>query len=288
MANRQENKLEPKVEGEASVDVQTVDKTPKTKASAPEDTRSKFAQAVDWAVDESIAHHGSICGICQWGPWKYTKKNQIRRSLLRHVRDRHRETIIDLFDKQVLSLASLLPVPSDAEDELLAVAGLSEVQDLDHYDRLAIPKSIRAKADVDGDVFRWVREDRVQHFTSQGADTVQLNGERGVVQPSTENNILRANEMVCVKMPHRLAENRRQQKESRLNESLNARAEEMAVKRDAYEGDVQDYLVKNRNLAPEQARRIAQSLSGRREREGGDPASNLGITVSDRHGMKSY
>ena len=283
MANRQENKPELKVENETPV----VD-TPKTEPSASADTRSKFAQAVDWAVDESIAHHGSICGVCQWPPWKYTKKEQIRRTLLRHVRDRHRETIIDLFDKQVLSIASLLPVPSDAEDELLAVAGLSEVQDLDHYDRLAIPKSIRAKADIDGDVFRWVREDRVQHFTSQGADTVQLNGERGVVQPSTENNVLRANEMVCVKMPHRLAESRRLQKESRLNESLNARAEEIAVKRDAYEGEVQDYLVKNRNLAPEQARRIAQSLAGRRDREGGDPASNLGITVSDRHGMKSY
>ena len=73
---------------------------------------------------------------------------------------------------------------------------------------------------------------------------------------------------------------------ARLVDDLNARGEDVAVQRDAYEGQIQDYLIKNRNLAPEQARRIASALSGRREKEGGDPASNLGIQI-DSGSIKS-
>lgn len=263
-----------------------VEATTSEPSAPPATSKSKFSAAVDWATELSIKSHASACGICTWRPWDLGSEGETRRALAAHIRRKHRDSIVDLFERQTLNLSTLV-TPGDANDELLAAAGITETNDLDRYDRLAIPPAIRHQAELDGAEFRFVRKDRVDHFKYQGAEVVHLNGERGVVQPSTEDGILRANEMVCMRIPHELLKKREAQKEARLNSQLNSRAEEIQVKRDAYEKQTYDILRKD-GKDHQTALQVARALTSRRNRERGRSESNLGMTIRDRHGERSY
>jgi hypothetical protein len=255
-------------------------------AENKEQQGTKFKLAVDWAVEESTKNHGGHCGVCAWRPWEHNSPKQAANSLTKHIRSKHRDTIVDLYDREILDLSTLRPAPpSLSEDELLAAAGLTDVQELDHFDYLAIPEDIRTRMDVDGSVPRWVRRGRVDHFTAQGARVVNLNnGKGGTRQGSTEDNILKTNELVCVELPHELALRRKQQKDSRINDQLNARAEEMRTTRDEHEKRTYDYLRSERNLDHQQAKQVTQALTTRRTRE----EERSGVTIGNRHGQSEY
>tara|TARA_R110000751_G_scaffold106288_2_gene202296 strand:- start:2488 stop:3279 length:792 start_codon:yes stop_codon:yes gene_type:complete len=233
----------------------------------------KFRKAVDWAMAQSIENHGTDCGICGWKPWSHNKEQ----SLQAHITRKHRSTIIDLYDNQVLNLSDLSPAnPSDDDNELFATAGITRVEDLDRHDFLAVPQAIKDKIEGDGGVGRWVRDDRLEHFKNQGATITQ--GAHGTNQPSSENGALRTNELTHVTMPHELAERRSRQKEARVNDQLVARAEEIEKTKDKYEKKTYDYLRKERGLDHGKAGQVAKALAGRRQREGGD---GNGLRITD-------
>jgi hypothetical protein len=208
----------------------------------------------------------------------------MEKSLAAHIRRKHKDSIVDLFDREVLDLSELAPIPvGDSDNEILAAAGINEITHLDHHDFLAIPEAIRERMEMDGSTPRWVRRDRVEHFKRQGAKTVE--GE-GAYNNSTEDGLMKANELVLMELPHELAERRRRQKDSRVTDQLNARAEEIAAARDAYEKRTYDYLRSERNLDHQQASQVSRALAQRRVREGGE--SNLGLTVESRRGADRY
>ena len=243
----------------------------------------KFRQAVDWAAEKSM-ENGATCGCCGWRPWDVGTKEQTLKSLAAHIRRKHRDTIIELFDHQVLDLGELTPSPlGESEEEVLAMAGISEIRELDHFDYFSIPEAIKERMEQDGSVPRFVRQDRVEHFKLQGAKTVE--GE-GAHNNSTEDGVIKANELVLMELPHELAERTRSQKDARVQDQLNARGEEMAVARDKYEQRTYDYLRSNRNLDHQQATQVSRALAQRRVREGGD--SNLGLTIESRQGSERY
>lgn len=256
----------------------------KTEIKPVEPAKPKFTVAVDWAVEFSISKFDGACGICTWRPWDGSSGDEIKRLLASHIRRKHRDSIIELYDAQTLDLSTLrVPAPpADSDNELLAVAGISETRDLDRFDRLAVPPKIRHQAELEGAEFRWVRPERVDHFKWQGAEVVHLNGERGVMQPSTEDGILRANEMVCMKMPFELLQIRERRKQQASDSGLNARAEEIQAKRDEYEKKAYEILRKD-GKDHQTALQVARALTQRRRRE-----SNLGMTIRDRHGERSY
>jgi hypothetical protein len=242
---------------------------------------SKFKQAVTWAVEESIKNHAGCCGVCTWRPWEHATPRRAANSLTQHIRRKHRDTIVDLFDHEVLDLSTLRQAPAAglSEDELLAAAGISEIESLDYFDALAIPKDIKTRMESDGSVPRWVRRDRVDHFKGQGAKAIQLNGKgEGVRQPSTEDNILKANEMVCMELPYGLAEDRRRQKEQRVSDQLNSRAEEQKITTGEYEGAAYDYLRQHRGADHQQAKQISRALNQRRQREDDEAATQMSLS----------
>jgi hypothetical protein len=242
----------------------------------------KFRRAVSWAVKESVEKHAGCCGICQWRPWEHASPKRAEASLGNHIRRKHRDSIVALYDHEVLDLSTLRTQPEQglSEDELLAAAGISEVAELDHFDALAIPDAIKARMEADGSVPRFVRRDRVEHFKAMGACTIPLNGNSGVRQNSTEDNILKANEMVCMELPHGLAEDRRRQKEQRTSDQLNSRAEEMNVSSSEYQDAAYDYLRQHRGADHTQAKQISRALNVRREREQDNAAKMHNLQVS--------
>ena len=219
----------------------------------------KFRQAVDWCLKKSLLKER--CGVCGWEPWPHNKKQ----SLCRHITRKHRTTVIDLFDKQVMSLDELAPTTQGGDDdELLATAGITRVEDLDRHDYLAIPQAVRERIESDGAKGRWVRADRIEQFRNQGAIVTRATGEH---QPSTEDGTLRTNELIHVTLPHELAESRQRLKDSRMDEQLAARGEEADTVRERHEQETYDYLRKNRGLDHTQAKQVAHALEGRRQRE---------------------
>jgi hypothetical protein len=257
-------------------------------ASTNGEARPKFRVAVDWAIDLSIADHGGHCGICSWASvWRNASTDQARAGLGQHIRRKHRDTIVDLYDNQTLSLATtigddapILEADINVDtDELLAVAGISQIDQLDRTDMLAIPEALRSEADLNGDVFYWKRPEEVDHLKSQGARVLELKGSIGDQQPSSEDGILRSRELVCMVIPHELAAQRRAQKDARVTDQLNARAEEIQTKRDEYERKTYDYLRSEKNLDHQQARQVSRALTQRRVREG-EP-TDIGMSIAD-------
>ena len=233
----------------------------------------KFRQAVDWALAESMESHDSECGICGWKPWMHN----VEQSLRAHITRKHRSTIVDLFDRQVMSISDLSPAtPSTDDDELFSTAGITRIEDLDRHDYLAVPQRIKDKIESDGAQGRWVRADRIEHFKGQGATVTDG---AGIHQPSSEDGSLRTNEMTHVTIPHELAERRRRQKDQRINDQLAARAEEQEKTRDAYQQKSYDYLRKQRGLDHSKADQVSKALAGRRDREGGN---GDGASVTER------
>jgi|6_EtaG_2_1085325.scaffolds.fasta_scaffold07533_4 hypothetical protein len=241
----------------------------------------KFRKAVDWALTESMENHNAVCGICGWEPWPHNKEQSLRR----HITRKHRSSIIDLFDHQVLSLSELAPAtPSEDDDELFSTAGITRIEDLDRIDRLAVPQRIKDQIEMDGAAGRWVRADRIEHFKNQGAVLTKGVGEH---QPGSADGTLRTNELTHVTIPHELAEKRHRQKKQRINDQLSARAEEQEQKKDEYEKRTYDYLRKERNLDNTKAMQVARALTGRRQRESGD-GGDMGLVARDRKGQSEY
>ena len=250
------------------------------KKESKTEPKSKFRQAVDWAAEQSMKTHGGTCGVCGFRPWDWGSDDKVLSALTAHIRRKHHSTIVDLFDKDTLDLSFQKAPASDSEDELLAVAGIQDVQNLDRVDLLEIPEPLRKQAELDGAVFYWKRKEEVEHLKSQGAELVYTNGHAGSHQHSTEDGVLRSRELVCMRLPHELAVKRRRQKNGRIDDQLHARAEEVRVKKDEYEKRTYDYLRGERNLDHAQADRIAKVMTGRRQRE-----SNIGMRVQTRHGV---
>ena len=248
------------------------------------DTRSKFEIAATWVYEKSLeASKSGRCGVCGFEPWPHDKE----KSLLNHIRRRHKDTLVELYDHQVMNLSDLSPTPpSENENEMLAAAGITDVQDLNRFDFLAVPERIKSRIEETGSTGRWVRSDRVDHFKAQGAIVTRVEGsEGGAKQPSTESGNLRSNEMVHITMPHEVARNRRNFKASRITEQLNARSEEVQQTRDKYEKRVYDHLRKERNLDHSKASQVANALVNRRTREAGE-VGDPGISIQDQSGSR--
>ncbi len=252
-----------------------------------EDNESKFRKAVRWATDESMKNHQGLCGICSWKPWSYGSAKETKNSMRQHIQRRHKNSIVELYDHGVLDLRSIQPAPpSKSSDELLATAGVSDVEELDRYNYLEVPTEISRRLEEDGSTGRWVRQDRIDHFKRQGAKVVGLNGTKGgAKQPSTEDNTMRTNELVYMEIPHELAGKRQKLKESRIVEQLNSRAEEVREAQDEYTKRTVDYLVRERNLDMNRAKQVARALASRRESE--EAAQGPGMMIKDRHGSQN-
>ena len=249
---------------------------------APAKPVPKFRQAVDWALEKSMEK--GLCGICNWEPWPHNKEQSLRK----HITRKHRASIIELFDNEVLDLAALAEPapPSLDDDELMATAGIESVEDLDHYDYLSVPTTIRERIAQDGAKGRWVRNDRIEHFLSQGATLTMYDGPDGAPhQAGSADGVLRTNELTHVTIPHEIAERRAGQKRARVQDQLNSRAEEVQKTRDAYERRSCDYLRKERNLDHSKASQVAKALTQRRTREG-EPTNTM--SIRDSKGSREY
>ena len=239
----------------------------------------KFRQAIDWAVAKSVKE-GGRCGVCDWEPWPHNKEQ----SLAKHMRSKHRGSIVDLFEMQVLDMAELKPAePGVSDDELLATAGISDIDELDKHNYLAIPTVVSQQIEEDGASGRWITEDRIEHFKQQGATLTQYNG-TDLKHGSGEAGHLRANELYHVTIPHELAQRRHSLKRSRVDEQLRARGEEERSIRDDYEKKTYDYLRGERNLDHTKASQVARALTQRRERSDGGPQ----VRVQDARGSQEY
>ena len=263
-----------------------------TEKTVDQEPVSKFKSAVNWATEKSLKEFSGHCGICDWqSAWKHKSKNEEKTALSAHIRRRHQDSIVELFDAQVLNLSDLAPIPVPEnlpKDDLLAVAGISDSTQLDRTDLLAIPDSIRKKAEENGETFYWKRAEEVENLKSQGAKLVYTDGHEGVHQHSTENGVLRTRELVCMALPHELSQARRRQKDARIPAQVNARAEEIRVHRDEFEKRTYDYLRSERNLDHSQAQRVTSAVMSRREREIGQHSSNIGMTITDNAGRSEY
>lgn len=254
--------------------------------------KSIFRESVEWAAELSMAEHAGSCGICAWrSAFKYPSKDEQKEALERHVRRRHKESVVELHETGQLELSNIsapsAPVGGSNDSDLLAVAGIAQVEQLDRTDLLSIPSAIRKKAEVNGETFYWKRKEEVEQLKSQGARLVYTDGHNGANQHSSENGILTCRELVCMALPHELTTERKRQKAARLNDQLNSRAEEIRVSRDDYEKRTYDYLRSDRNLDHQQAERISKSLSNRRRRDE-SAGSNLGMSITDNAGRSEY
>jgi hypothetical protein len=237
-----------------------------------------FKDAVNWAADVSLELHGGRCGVCSWTPWNLDEGKDTKEALSDHIRRKHRDTVVQLHEHEVLDLDALLPKVEGADD-LMSVAGLSDVRQLDRTDLLAIPEPLRKEAEINGETFFWKRREEVDGIVEQGAVPVRLNGSMGDQQHSSEDGILRAREMVCVKVPFGLAQQRQIQKDNRVTDQLNARAEEIKIKNSDAEQKVYDHIRKERNLDKEQAERMTKAIMGRVDRESA-------LQITDRHSRR--
>ena len=225
---------------------------------------SEFATAVDWAVDESQ----EVCRICDFRP---PFANNFKRSIATHIRSKHRDTIVELYQAKKFDLSELREDPpmEDGDDPLLHAAGIVQDAVPEQYNYLRVPRRITEDLERHGAVGRWVRKDELDFFKSQGAVLTQLNGdESGAKQNSSEGGVLRSNELTHVTMPHAMVRTRDAYKKSRINDQNQNRAEELTKNKSDHEKRSYD-LLRQEGHDPQHASQVARALESRRVREAG-------------------
>jgi hypothetical protein len=225
---------------------------------------TQFEEAVAWAVKASMK--AAQCKICNFRAFPHKPEASLRA----HIQKKHQLTIVDLFEADSFDLSKLADdSPEDGEDPLLHAAGIVEQVVPERYNYLRVPEGIKREIEVQGARGRWVRKDRVEYFKALGATTTRLqDGEEGAKQPSTEDGILRTQELTHMTMPHKMVRARVKQRAERMQDQLNARAEEQTIIQDEHEKRTYDYLRTQENYDHQKASQVARALSSRRKREG--------------------
>ena len=122
----------------------------------------------------------------------------------------------------------------------------------------------------------------------RGAEDVTLDeaGAEGSLQASTEDGVYKTGEMRLQKFPKALADQRKKQKESRVEAGLKARAEEIDGAKSDAEKILYDHYRKE-GLDNQQAMQIARAQAGRAAKQASDDPRH-GLTVRDQRGEHAY
>ena len=265
-----------------------LDRPTSTAPTVLNDDEMLAMRAVEWVLAQSA---NGVCPV-DGAQMKLVEGEAAAAPLKNHLLAKHKNWCIAAYAQKSLE-PSLLNDDFLGEKDAFELGGIEQLEALDKHDMLYVPQPIRDQAAREGGVLRWASPRRARRYLDMGAELVKLpGGNHPQEQRSTEDSTVRSNEMVLVKFPAALALRRRQQKEARIDHSLNARAEELHTTQDAVEKAVYDGLLrqgKDRDTARQVARAVA---FGERKRQGqdnfryGSPKAHRGVIVTDQKGRK--
>ena len=192
-----------------------------------------------------------------------------------HLRAQHIGRCIMAMNQDTLN-----PVTRPEGEDLTVheVAGIELVDQYDEFNSLYVPKDIRDEAARKGDKIVWKAPDKVQRLLDQGAEVVK--GKTfGRTQGSTEDGVLKANELTGVRIPQALVEKRRAQKRSRVDQQLAGSREGADKVREGAERLVYDSMIKN-GIDKSKASQVSRAVGRRAEREQGDSGGGSDVERS--------
>jgi len=248
---------------------------------------SKVSEAAKWALDKG---DGKNCPFCAW----QANASSDRRALSMHMRGSHKTRLVAAHEQNTLEPEVRNdPIVSETTADVLEAVGITQVDELDRFNYLAIPEHLKAQAKAEGAYLRWVAPRNVGHNKNLGASEVRISEmeAEGVKQASTETGVVTTGEMRLMRFPERLAKQRRELKASRVDTQLRARGEEMQKSQSDAEKILYDHYVKEVGLDHTRAMQVARAQAGRAQREsaradGRDPRQ--GLTIRDQRGERAY
>jgi len=244
---------------------------------------SKVSEAAKWALGES---DGRNCPFCAW----QANASSDRRALSMHMRGSHKTRLISAHEEKSLEVE----VRTDTEEtraDVLEAVGITQVDELDRHNYLTIPDALKRRAESEGAYLRWVAPRNVGQNKNQGANEVRIADmdAEGVAQASTEGGTVKTNEMVLMRFPPELAKRRRELKESRAENNLQARGEEMQKASGDAQKILYEHYTKVEGLDHTTALQVSRAQAKRSESErsdGRDPRQ--GLSIRDQRGESQY
>jgi len=220
-----------------------------------------YKEARDWCVTQGLKLDPPGCPFCGWEP---ALEANGQAAIAIHLGRVHREGVLTAHHtKSFDDLRQPDPEPADVYEAM----GVTMETDFDRPDYLAVPRALKQRATSEGAVLRWASPENVARYKNMGARVVPLDHGPGARQPSTEDGIVRTNEMVLMKFPQELADERRHFRRSRIDQTVVSRMEDMDKAMEGQEKAAYDYLRRHQNMDHQQASQIARAVAGRTGRD---------------------
>jgi hypothetical protein len=220
---------------------------------------------------------GNSCPLCG-AEMNATERQET--SMKNHIRVNHPLKAVECMDQGTLEPKVEQPV--DASTPIHEVAGIKTQDEYDRYDALHIPKKVRERVREEGSSLTWKAPSRLGRALDMGAVAVEREeAGSGVRQQSTEDGRVRTGEMTLVEWPAELAEVRRRQKKSRIDDQLVARKEELQKVKTEMEKTLYDEM-RRRGQDHTVSLQVAQAVAGSQEADmkHGDPRRHEGLRIT--------
>ena len=248
------------------------------------DTKDPKEDAIVQAGVDYVFEHsdGKDCPFC--GARLGVGEEIEPKALKGHLKSKHPHQCIMAMQQDTLSPDLRGPDDPTPHD----IAGLTMQDEFDRFDALYIPDRLREDCRKAGDKLIWKSPEKIKRLIDQGGQVVKMTKEELADMPmqgSSETGDVKANELILVRVPERLATARQAQKRARVTQGLAASKEALAQNREGVERLIYDSL-KSKNYSSTQAGQVARAVAGKVEREddhnfqGGDPRARDGISVT--------
>lgn len=268
-----------------------------TKEAAPlaQTEDELVATSIDWVADQCPD------GAC---PFDGARSNHdtdaaaAQKALRQHLKARHQFACVSAYQQKTLSPNLAAPPPQVEEEESVedgdfwAMGGFQRVDEIDRPNALYVANHLNKRARGEGASLRWASPDRVARYRDMGAVAVPLKEsiDPGMRQGSTEDGVVKSNEMVLMYFPPQLTEKRRRQKARLIEKSLYARKEDMNNIREGAAKKIMDEMTK-RGIDTETASQVARAITKGAETGtsgfvGKDARAHEGIHLEDQTGKK--
>ena len=225
----------------------------KEKSKATNDS-ADIERALDWATAQS--EDGHTCPICGF---RHILEGKAQPDKLRnHMSRVHLFHVIAGFER-----GSLDETPQQLEkvDNIIEASGeLEVVNDDDSFDALYVPSVIKERVARDGAGMRWVAPRNVERNKDRGWELVERKeGDATLnLSNSTEDNIVRTNELILMRAPQQLREQMAARQSRKNDNQLASRKEDLDRKLESHARSVYDTAVRH-GADASQARNLAKA-----------------------------
>lgn len=203
----------------------------------------KFTKkALEWFY--SLSDDGTTCPVCGSEFFDGTEKQQ-KANLINHGRMQHLARIVTGYPTKNIDAISQVV---DETEDIFDKAGIQKVDDLSHYDALAVPPDIARQAKRDGANIRWVAGNNLERFKHHGMEVVK----------DKDGNPVRSGDLILHRIPNGLRNRYAQERQRRNQQAPAARREDLERRIEGKAKNLYDAAIK-KGLGRDVAKNLANA-----------------------------